>query len=164
MSESSKLIIVPTKAEQEFFELCLEAAAHSKRGTIIRVVGGWVRDKLLGLQSDDVDIAVDNCSGVEFAECINSYLESNPGKGPAKGVKVAVIKANPDQSKHLETATVRLKGIEVDITNLRTETYVGDSRIPEIKIGTAQEDSLRRDLTINALFYNLNAREVLKYL
>jgi len=42
------------------------------------------------------------------------------------------------------------------MNNLRTETYTEDSRIPQIEIGTAQQDSERRDFCINAMFYNLN--------
>ncbi len=44
----------------------------------------------------------------------------------------------------------------MDVTNLRSETYASGSRIPDIVIGTPLEDALRRDLTINALFYNIN--------
>ena len=43
---------------------------------------------------------------------------------------------------------------------MRTETYAENSRIPEIKIGTPEEDALRRDLTINALFYNINTGNI----
>lgn len=81
-------------------------------------------------------------------------------KGSGRGAEigsVGVIKSNPDQSKHLETATVRVLGFEVDFVNLRAEEYT-DSRIPVMRIGTAEEDALRRDLTINALFYNINER------
>ena len=35
------------------------------------------------------------------------------------------VKANPDQSKHLETATFRVMGMEIDCVNLRAETYSG---------------------------------------
>ena len=72
---------------------------------------------------------------------------------------VGVIKSNPDQSKHLETATLRVMGFELDFVNLRAEEYT-DTRIPVMRIGTALEDAMRRDLTINALFYNLNRRTV----
>ena len=34
------------------------------------MAGGWVRDKLLGMGNDDIDLAVDNVSGVEFANAI----------------------------------------------------------------------------------------------
>ena len=50
-------------------------------------------------------------------------------------------------------------GFELDFVNLRAEEYT-DTRIPVMRIGTALEDAMRRDLTINALFYNLNRRTV----
>ena len=77
---------------------------------------------------------------------------------PTSGL--GVIRANPDQSKHLETATMRLHGLSLDLVHLRSETYTDASRIPEIEIGTPEEDALRRDFTVNALFYNLQTREV----
>jgi tRNA nucleotidyltransferase (CCA-adding enzyme) len=46
----------------------------------------------------------------------------------SKGCKtqsIAVIQANPEQSKHLETATVKILGFDVDFVNLRAETYAG---------------------------------------
>lgn len=39
-------------------------------------------------------------------------------------------------------------------------TVRSDSRIPEASIGTAEEDALRRDFTLNALFYNVNEGKV----
>lgn len=69
---------------------------------------------------------------------------------------VGVIQANPEQSKHLQTATWKVHGVMVDASNLRTESYDQHSRIPAVDIGTPVEDVERRDLTINALFYNVN--------
>jgi tRNA nucleotidyltransferase/poly(A) polymerase len=69
----------------------------------------------------------------------------------------AVIHANPDQSKHLETARMKLAGdVWLDLVNLRSETYASDSRIPTMEFGTPLQDALRRDFTINAMFYNIN--------
>lgn len=73
---------------------------------------------------------------------------------------MGVIPANPDQSKHLETATLRLHGLSIDMVHLRSETYTEHSRIPTIDVGTPTEDAERRDFTINTLFYNLNTGEV----
>lgn len=50
--------------------------------------------------------------------------------------KIGVIQANPEQSKHLETATFSIGNIEVDINSLRTEVYAENSRIPMIVIST----------------------------
>ena len=43
---------------------------------------------------------------------------------------------------------------------MRSEEYGADSRIPEIKIGTPEQDALRRDLTLNSLFYNINTKQI----
>lgn len=48
----------------------------------------------------------------------------------------------------------------MDLVNLRTESYCEHSRVPLVEIGTAEEDAYRRDLTINALFYNINEESV----
>uniref|UniRef100_A0A2P2KV25 tRNA-nucleotidyltransferase family protein n=1 Tax=Rhizophora mucronata TaxID=61149 RepID=A0A2P2KV25_RHIMU len=68
--------------------------------------------------------------------------------------------SNPDQSKHLETARMRLFDLWIDFVNLRCEDYSENSRIPTMKFGTAEEDAYRRDLTINSLFYNINTSSV----
>jgi hypothetical protein len=64
--------------------------------------------------------------------------------------------ANPEQSKHLETAKVNIMDKWVDFVNLRSEKYSETSRIPIVDIGTPEDDAFRRDFTINALFYNIN--------
>jgi len=43
---------------------------------------------------------------------------------------VAVVKENPGQSKHLETAKTTVLGLDLDFVNLRDEAYADDSRIP----------------------------------
>ena len=45
--------------------------------TTLRCAGGWVRDKLMGKQSLDIDIALDNMLGKDFAEAVNQYLKSH---------------------------------------------------------------------------------------
>ena len=40
------------------------------------------------------------------------------------------------------------------------KTYAADSRIPTMEFGTPEQDALRRDLTINSLFYNINLHSV----
>jgi len=117
----------------------------------IRVAGGWVRDRLIGRPTKDLDVAVSGVTGVQFATMLLSWLEKTGKKGAGR---LAVIQANPDQSKHLETAKVDIHGLEVDFVNLRSEAYA-DSRIPDIKIGSPEEDAFRRDFCCNALFYNV---------
>eukprot|EP01041_Mallomonas_annulata_P004336 gene4336-8629_t len=136
----------------------LDTVCVNRKGlnTIVRIAGGWVRDKLLDLPNGDIDVALDNMSGLDFANSVNEYL-SEQGKETRS---IALIQANPDQSKHLETANLRVFGFEIDCVNLRAETYSDSSRIPEIRFGTAVEDAMRRDFTVNALFYNINTGKV----
>ncbi|PHJ16988.1 trna nucleotidyltransferase poly polymerase family protein [Cystoisospora suis] len=78
---------------------------------------------------------------------------------------IGIVASNPDQSKHLETATVRLLSqYQVDFVHLRTESYSAHSRIPEaVEFGSPEEDARRRDFTLNALFYNLHTHQIEDY-
>ncbi|EJS43939.1 cca1p [Saccharomyces arboricola H-6] len=126
----------------------------------LRITGGWVRDKLLGQGSHDLDIAINVMSGEQFATGLNEYLQEHHAKYGAKPHNIHKIDKNPEKSKHLETATTKLFGIEVDFVNLRSEKYTELSRIPKVCFGTPEEDALRRDATLNALFYNIQEGEV----
>ncbi|KAG9131695.1 hypothetical protein Leryth_009439 [Lithospermum erythrorhizon] len=145
-----------TVKEKQIFERLIEVVSYFKLQTQLRVAGGWVRDKLLGKECYDIDIALDNILGKEFCEKVNEYLSAAGEKTPG----IHVIQCNPDQSKHLETAKMFLFDIWIDFVNLRAEDYSGNSRIPTMKFGTAKEDAFRRDLTINSLFYNINTNSV----
>jgi len=141
--------------EQKIFDTILEVAQKNNLKTVFRVSGGWVRDKMLLRESNDIDFALDNIYGAEFAEMLSKHLYKKN-----HGSKFGVIKANSDKSKHLETATLKVHGTFIDLVNLRSEEYASDSRVPTIEIGTPLQDALRRDLTINSMFYNINTKEV----
>jgi tRNA nucleotidyltransferase (CCA-adding enzyme) len=132
---------------------------------VLRWAGGWVRDKLLGIESHDIDTAINVLTGQAFSSKIGELCEK-PEMTEKHGLtstdigNLHTIPANPDKSKHLETTTIRLLGFDVDFVNLRKETYTEDSRNPQMEFGTAEEDALRRDATVNALFYNLNTGKV----
>ena len=143
--------------EAALFELLMKVVEDKQLPCVLRVAGGWVRDKIMGKEAHDIDIAIDTMMGQEFTQHLVDYMKE-AGREQEVG-SVGVIKSNPDQSKHLETATLRVMGFELDFVNLRAEEYT-DSRIPVMRIGTALEDAMRRDLTINALFYNINCRTV----
>ncbi|KAG1705577.1 hypothetical protein DVH05_003264 [Phytophthora capsici] len=94
--------------------------------------------------------------GAKFARFITKFQRDR--RLPPSSV--GVVKANSEKSKHLEVATVTIEGSTVDLVHLRAEEYTNDSRVPEVKFATPQDDATRRDLTINALFYNLHTRQV----
>ncbi|KAF8559413.1 poly A polymerase C-terminal region-like protein [Imleria badia] len=151
-----------SEAEDKLCTLLDEFTRHLKHQdgivTACRINGGWVRDKLLDFECNDVDICLEDMMGVPFAERFVAFLSE---KKHVSVHKVTKIESNPDQSKHLETARTTLFGIDLDFVNLRSEEYSDHSRIPtEIKFGTPLEDALRRDITINTLFYNVHTRTV----
>ncbi|KAJ8752341.1 hypothetical protein K2173_003977 [Erythroxylum novogranatense] len=180
-----------TDTEKKIFDRLLNTLHHFNLSTNLRVAGGWVRDKLLGKECYDIDIAIDNMVGSVFVDKVRDYLLSTGEQ--AQGICViprcgncslfasfltlsSVVSyyfstskklsypfswcSNPDQSKHLETARMRIFDLWIDFVNLRCEDYSENSRIPAMKFGTAEEDAYRRDLTINSLFYNINTSSV----
>ncbi|CBH14411.1 tRNA nucleotidyltransferase, putative [Trypanosoma brucei gambiense DAL972] len=152
-------------AHEKIFDFLLRVNEERNINATLRVAGGWVRDSLLGLHSQDIDIAIESAttrhvSGELFAREVASHQE-------ALGMTartVSVIRVNPELSKHIETATVCVYDTPIEFCALRHDEYTrSDSRIPVVRPATTVEDALRRDYTVNALFYNLHTKEVEDY-
>ncbi len=103
------------------------------------VIGGYVRDYFLRRPSTDIDVVVAG-SGIELAERLAKELKT--------GVTVF---------KTFGTAMVRAGGMEIEFVGARKESYTADSRKPAVEAGTLEDDQLRRDFTINAMAFGLNA-------
>ncbi|KAL8271571.1 hypothetical protein Esti_004477 [Eimeria stiedai] len=143
-----------TPAEEHLFLSLNNCVRDKNLNSELRAAGGWVRDKLLGIPSKDIDIAIDNMTGAAFADILNEWL-TEQGCSPRT---YGVISKRIEQSKHLETVTLRLFSFDLDLVNLRSEAYSGTSRIPTgTALGTPLEDAARRDFCCNALFYNLKS-------
>jgi len=97
------------------------------------IVGGPVRDKLLGMPNYDLDFVVEG-DGIKFAEVLNKKLNG----------KLITYKA-------FGTATIDLKGKRIDIVTARKETYKRPAAYPTVKPGKIKDDLFRRDFTINAM-------------
>jgi tRNA nucleotidyltransferase (CCA-adding enzyme) len=161
--------ITLTPQESKLRNLLLDVARYIdeskeiKERLELRFAGGWVRDKLLAIPSNDIDTAINSMTGYAFSLKMKEYLdvpENRLKHGIENVSSLHKIAANPEKSKHLETVTTKLLGYDLDFVNLRKETYTVDSRNPQMEFGTAREDALRRDATINALFYNIHTDEV----
>ncbi|SPQ20034.1 79a3734a-e755-468a-81e1-d06ecea612e2 [Thermothielavioides terrestris] len=169
--------ITLTAREEQLKQLLLDAAKYideqdlhqqgppPREPLVLRWAGGWVRDKLLGIASHDIDTAINAMTGEAFVDRLRVYCDEPAHRarhGLADGDvgRLHTVPRNPDKSKHLETSTIRLCGLDVDFVNLRKETYTAESRNPVVEFGTAEEDALRRDASVNALFYNLHTGQV----
>lgn len=106
------------------------------------LVGGTVRDLLLGSPSADVDLAVVG-DGVAFARRLARELG---GRVTAHGA--------------FGTAVVRLGPLHVDVVTARSERYPEPAALPEVSLGSLEDDLRRRDFTINALAASLRAEDL----
>ncbi len=102
------------------------------------VVGGPVRDKLLGIPNYDMDFVIEG-DGIKFAEVLNKKLKG----------KLTTYKA-------FGTAIIECKGKRVDIVTARKEYYKYPAAYPTVKQGTIKDDLFRRDFTINAMAIVVN--------
>jgi len=127
-----------TKEEINLFERISDAAA--KCGVSSYVIGGFVRDKLLGRPTKDADIVCTG-DGIVLAQTVADSFSHKP--------KVNFF-------KNFGTAQFRIHDFDVEFVGARKESYTPESRKPEVVPGTIEDDQLRRDFTINALAISLN--------
>ena len=130
--------IACSKEELKLFERIGDAA--QKMGVQCYLVGGFVRDKLLGRPTKDVDIVCTG-DGIELAHNV---------------AKTFVQPPQVNFFKNFGTAQFRLNGLDVEFVGARKESYTSDSRKPQVEPGTIEDDQLRRDFTINAMAISLN--------
>lgn len=108
------------------------------------VVGGFVRDHILGREkAKDIDV-VSVGSGIELAKAVQKQL---PG---AQAVQ---------EFKSYGTAMVKWRDICLEFVGARKESYSQNSRNPKVTQGTLEDDQNRRDFTINSLAVSLNRKD-----
>lgn len=107
------------------------------RSLAIYLVGGLLRDVLLGIASEDLDLVVEGDAPAlarELSEELGAGLVVHPQFG---------------------TATVTLDGSRLDLVTARKEVYLRPADLPRVSPGTIDDDLARRDFSINALALSL---------
>jgi len=159
-----------TQQERDIFDYIIAVKRHYGLSTRLLVAGGWVRDKLLGKESKDIDIAV-SMSGFQLAQAMEEAAKKYSIKDVGTPYDTSMDKdADPnqrDRSSELLVGTVDIFGIEVEFVPMRKEEYdKGEevSRRPDVEfVADPVVDAKRRDLTINALFYDIEDQQVYDY-
>ena len=106
----------------------------TQAGCAVHLVGGSVRDALLGRLGDDLDLTTD-ARPEQILEVVEPWADATWKTGIAFG-----------------TVGVQKNGVRIEITTYRSEAYDAASRKPEVSFGDSLEDDLlRRDFAMNAM-------------
>ncbi|MBO9572768.1 MAG: HD domain-containing protein [Chitinophagaceae bacterium] len=129
--------------EKELFVFNKIAHAAQELNMPCYIIGGFVRDKIIGRNTKDADIVCVG-DGIDLAHAVAQRFNPVP--------KVSYFKT-------FGTAQLRIEEWEIEFVGARKESYGYHSRNPEVKPGTLEDDQLRRDFTINALAVSLNKED-----
>jgi putative nucleotidyltransferase with HDIG domain len=127
-------------SDEELLGLLERAAADL--GAQAWVVGGYVRDKLLGRPHPNPDVVVERGDALRLAERFAGLAGAEP----------------PVTFERFGTAQVTLPGHLVEFVSARAESYAPDSRKPDVRPATLDEDLRRRDFTINTLLMDFDGK------
>ena len=127
-------------SKKEQFILKKISNAASEAGTSAFLIGGFVRDKIIGKSAKDIDIVCFG-DGILLAQHV-----------------AGLFSPRPDVSffKTFGTAQIKFDDFEIEFVGARKESYQSHSRKPAIEPGTIEDDQNRRDFTINTLAISLN--------
>jgi tRNA nucleotidyltransferase (CCA-adding enzyme) len=114
----------------------LDRVREAASGLKAYLVGGTVRDLLLGRQRADIDVAVEGGGVDQLARRLGGTARAH---------------------ERFATAIVRADDLEVDLVATRSETYARPGALPEVAPAGLLEDLARRDFTVNAMAVPLNA-------
>ncbi|MDZ7795977.1 MAG: CCA tRNA nucleotidyltransferase [Candidatus Marinimicrobia bacterium] len=128
------------KEQHHIYQLiCKISNVADKRSLQCYLVGGVVRDILLGIKNKDIDIVVVG-DGLAFADAVSDELKAYP-----------VVKF-----KEFGTAMIPLENFDLEIATARKEVYQNNSRNPEVRASDLKEDLKRRDFTVNSMAISIN--------
>ena len=137
----------------------IKAISKSIKGTEyenkVFVVGGFVRDLIMGKDPKDIDLLIDGDinagAGITFAEWF------------CKKENIFKKDSNPLVYGLYGTAMFQFMGEKIECVAPRSEKYQNDSRKPVVSSCTLEDDCFRRDFTVNSLFINISNNELVDY-
>lgn len=137
-----------TCSARELIILGKIAAAAAAQGTPCYLIGGFVRDKIIGRPTKDMDVVCLG-DGIALAAAVAAKFSPVP---------------EVNYFKNFGTAQIKTADFEIEFVGARKESYTHHSRKPEVAPGTLEDDQNRRDFTINALAISLNSADYGKLL
>ncbi|HRI20090.1 MAG TPA: HD domain-containing protein, partial [Panacibacter sp.] len=155
--------------DKELFILKKIAKAAEELQYPCYIIGGFVRDKIIGRPTKDADIVCLG-DGIELAHKVAEHFKPKPYVAYFKTFGTAQIKVNDFFSDLSEAPLFHdhedepviidiekdMLAFEIEFVGARRESYTGNSRKPSVIPGSLEDDQNRRDFTINALAVSLN--------
>lgn len=159
LNKSLRLIIENSQTDEEFVLSKLkELIKNSEWENRLFLVGGAVRDELLGGKAKDLDFVVngDLNAGIDFATWLTQELGNyKDGSNPVIFPRFGTAKVS------LTNNNLNLPDIELEFVAPRKEEYTDGSRKPDVTGGDMYDEVMRRDLTINSLMKNVSTDEII---
>ena len=133
------------------------ARAASDLGLSLHLVGGSVRDSLLGQTPTDLDVSYTVVPAkAPDQPCRRGGSETRPDPDVADALAHALGGVASDRSR-FGTAKLRAGGVSLDLVMARRETYAAPGALPTVEPGSLADDLARRDFSINAMAVSLSA-------
>jgi putative nucleotidyltransferase with HDIG domain len=153
--------------EKELFIFKKIAHAAEELGVETYLIGGFVRDKIIGRATKDADIVCVG-DGIAMAKAVAKRFNPEPRVNYFKTFGTAHIRLQNHKSSESSKVSPIVGSLEgtfdLEFVGARKESYQYHSRNPEVKPGKLKDDQDRRDFTINALAISLNASDYGKLL
>jgi tRNA nucleotidyltransferase (CCA-adding enzyme) len=113
----------------------------------VELVGGAVRDLLLGHEPRELDVVVGDGGRQDFAQAAPSFARALADR--------LGVRADANEHERFGTTLVEWDGGRIDVATRRAESYPAPGALPDVRAGTEQEDLERRDFTVNAIAVRL---------
>ena len=142
--------LLTSKSSDEYrrvFDLCSEISDELAGVEGVYVVGGIVRDLIIGREPGDIDLSV-----IGDASAFSTELATRTGAPVPTESQFLTFKINTSGS---------VPGISsIDIVTARSESYTEPAALPEVSPATVEDDLSRRDFTINAMALSLSSHDL----